>query len=301
MTSTLPLAKRTKQEILEEFEKMREKMDELQTAGKTIQSPATKEIVEKTQQVTGQSIDQACTDFQKFVGVSLSELRLSYLQQLEAFQQVQKAVDVSRQQLEMQYHIEVGAESVSRLVNEYEQKQREFDEQLSLKKREWEREREEYEYQKRLRQERDKREIEEREKALVERETAIRTQEQEITQMRKTIDQFPHEIEQALATKEQTIREQLTQQFGHEKVLFEKEMQGQVRMLELTVKHLEDRLALQMNELAALKQQAEEANAKAQTLAVKAIERPMTIVSSPAAAPSPQPSYQDRRSGGSHG
>ena len=150
-----------------------------------------------------------------------------------------------------------------------------------------------------MKRERDQSETEEREKALATREAAIRSQEQEILQMKKAIEQAPKVLEESLAKREQETTQRLQQQFAHERQLLEKETGAQIRLLELTVKNLEERLATQTTETASLKQQAEEANAKAQTLAMKAIERPTTIVA-PASQPSMSaPPYRERQGGGS--
>ena len=112
---------------------------------------------------------------------------------------------------------------------------------------------------------------------------------------------MPKELQQAVEKSEQDTTTRLTQQFLHEKTLLEKEAGATVGLLQLTVKNLEDRLASREQEIDSLKQQAQEANTKAQTLAIKAIERPTTIVASSNPAPNNQSSFHDRGQGRANG
>lgn len=306
------LSRKTKQEILDEYEKLEEQLEDLRSTAQIVHSQPALELVEKTKSKTPQTIDKLFTDFQASLQAHMMEARTSLLEQSNLLQDFQKAIELSRQQIELQRHISLAADSLDLLVEEHtkrtalfeeesEKRKRELDEQVTAKKKIWEREVEEYEYQKKLKNERDQVEMEEREKAFIVRENTIRTQEQEIVQMKKAIEQFPKEREQALEQCKQEVSDRLNQQFGHEKALLEKETNAQIRLLELTVKNLEDRLNAQTSEFVSLKQQAEEANAKAQALAIKAIERPTTIVTPTNNASSNQPSFHERGQGRSNG
>lgn len=304
----VPIAKRTKQELLEEYEKMQDQLEELRSTAKMVHSQPALDLVEKTKAKTPQAIDKVFADFQASLHTHLMDVRASLLEQSATLQDFQKAIELSKQQLNLQNRIALAADSLDQLVDEQtrrtavfeidiEKRKRDHEEQILLKKKIWERETEEYEYQKKLKGERDRVETEEREKALAARETALRAQEQEIAQIKKAVEQFPKELETALVKREQETTRQLTQQFAHEKALMEKETGSQVRLLELTVKNLEERLLVSVQEVVSLKQQTEEANTKAQVLAMKAIERPTTVVTSANPTTVSQPSYHDRQQG----
>lgn len=304
--SSIPLAKRTKQEVLEAYEALKDQVEELRSSSQMVTSQPALDLVEKTKSKTPQAIDQVFTDFQRSLNAHLTELRSSLQGQASDLHDLQEAIEVSRQQLALHHHLTLAAESLDQLVDEHARrtaafetdiasKKRDFEEQISSKKKIWERETEEYEYQKKLMRERDQVETEEREKALAARENTLRTQEQEIVQMKKTIEQFPKELEAVKTKCEQEITRELTQEFSHQKELSEKEASAQIRLLELTVKNLEERVATQTHEIAALKQQTEEANAKAQALAVKAIERPTTIMAPTSQSSNAPSSYNDRQ------
>ncbi len=303
MTQTfLPLVKRTKQEIIEEYEKLQEKLEDLELTAKTVHSPASVELIEKAKTKTPQTIDKIFTDFQTALNGHMTDVRTSLVEHSLSLQDMQKAVELSKEQLNLQYNIALAADSLNQLVDEqtrrtttfetdFEQRKRQLDEEMSLKKKAWDREAEEYEYHKKLKRERDQIETEEKEKTLAIRESAIREQEQEIVQLKKTVEQFPKELEIAINKREHEVIEKLAEQFAHEKALKEKETDAQIELLKLTVKNLEERLTSQIQETVTYKSQAEEANAKAQTLAIKAIERPTTVVAPSNTAPSSQ-NYQ---------
>jgi hypothetical protein len=290
MTQTfLPLVKRTKQEIIEEYEKLQEKLEDLELTAKTVHSPASVELIEKAKTKSPQTIDKIFADFQTALNGHMTDVRTSLVEQSLSLQDLQKAVELSKEQLNLQYNIVLAADSLNQLVDEqtrrtvtfetdFEQRKRQLDEEMVLKKKVWDREAEEYEYHKKLKRERDQIETEEKEKTLAVRETAIREQEQEIAQLKKSVEQFPKELEIAINKREHEVTEKLTEQFAHEKALKEKETDAQIELLKLTVKNLEERLTSQIQEAVTYKNQAEEANAKAQTLAIKAIERPTTVV-----------------------
>ena len=306
------LSKKTKQEILDEYEKLQEHIEDLRSTAQTVHSQPAMELIEKTKAKTPQTIDKAFGEFQASLQAHLVELRTSLLDQSMTLQDVQKAIELSRQQLELQRQITVAADSLDLLIDDQtkrsqafeidaERRKHELDEQIITKKKTWEREAEEYNYQQKLKLERDQVETTEREKVLSTREAIIRSQEQEFLQMKKIIEQQPKELELALQTCEQDVNARVTQQYAHEKALLEKETTAQVRLLELTVKHLEERLTSQEQEFISLKLQAEEANAKAQTLAIKAIERPTTIVAPTSSTSQQTPSFHDRGQGRANG
>lgn len=312
MTHSLSmLSKRTKQEILEEFEKLQNQLEDSHATGQTVHSQPALELMEKAKTKTPQTIDKMFADFQASLHAHLSDVRTSLLEQSTALSDLQKAVELSRQQLELQRQITLAADTLDVLVEDHarrtaafemesEKRKRDLDEQIALKKKAWEREIEEYDYHKKLKQERDQTETQEREKALSTREAAIQAKEQEITQMKKTVEQFPKDLENALQKREDEVTQRLNQQFLHEKALLEKETSAQIRLLEMNVKNLSEQLAKKEQETAVLRQQTEEANAKAQTLAIKAIERPTTIVAPASASTPPPPPYHDRERGRSN-
>ncbi len=299
------LSKRTKQDILNEYERLQEQLEDLRSVSQTVHSQPAMELIEKVKAKTPQTIDQSFGEFQTSLQTHLREMRTSLLDQTTTLQDVQKAIELSRQQLELQRNITIAADTLDLLVEdqtkrslafemEAEKRKQDLDEQISTRKKAWEREAEEYVYQQKLKQERDQVETAEREKTLSTREAMIRTQEQEFVQMKQKVEQHPKAIELALEQCEKEVIVRISQEFAHEKALLEKETSTQIRLLELTAKNLQDRLNAQDQQFDSLRQQAQEANEKAQALAVKAIERPTTIVAPANATSTNQAPYHER-------
>jgi hypothetical protein len=301
------LQKRTKQELIEEFEKVQSRLEELQSKSKTIHSQAALDVLQEAKTITPQTVETIFFNFQGSLQNHLRDLRSSVAEQVKLFHELQTAVELASEQLEVQHALTITAESIGNLVeeqarqrsefeDEQEKKKIELDEQMAAKKKAWEREVEEYEYQKKVSREHDQRETDERQKAMDTREAAILAQETEIASMKTKIEGFPAELDSALKKQEEAIREHIREVFTHEKALYERETSAQIRLLELQVKNLEERLATQIQEMVALKKQTEEAQTKAQELAMKAIERPTTIVTPQTQMAPQQTNYHDRRS-----
>lgn len=287
--SSLAIAKKTKQEILDEYEKLQGRLDELEVSLKTVTSDASRQIVGEARGTNVPSLERAFADFQTALSTQATQLRDKMLEQARTLQGLQEAVAISEEQLNAQHALAVTADAfvimqeeqkkqTAAFEHEAEDKKRIFDELMLAKKKVWEREAEEYEYQKKVKYERDTLVTEEREKALAQREEIMRSQEQEINSIRKALEQQPKELERLLTQKESEVSARLMLDFAHEKALAEKEASGRIQMLELTVRNLEERLTVQIDEIRSLKERSDEANAKAQALAIKAIERPTTLV-----------------------
>lgn len=289
MATQLPFTKRTKQEIVDEYEKMQSELEHLRQSAKTVYSQPAMDLVKTTKEQTPQAIEKVFADAELAVRDHLSAVRDAIAEQSKTFQEIQDAIELSRQQLELQRNIVLATDTLDVLIEDHAkkmgmfeteafEKSRMLEEQIIAKKKAWERDAEEYEYQKKLTRERDRVEAEVREKGLSDREDVLRTQEVDVVQMRKAIEHFPQELETKLVECEQRTADRVTTQFAHEKALVEKETSSQIRLLELTVKNVEEKLTNIVTENIALKKIADEANAKAQALAMKAIERPTTIV-----------------------
>lgn len=292
MPAQLPLTKRTKQELLDDYEKMQVELETLRQSGKTVFSQSANELIKTAKAQTPQTVERVFSETESALREHLAIMRAMIMEQSNVLRNLQEAVEISRQQLELQRNIVLTADTLDALVTDHTTKQaafeleisektKAFEDQLMLKKKAWERETEEYEYQKKLSRERDRIETETREQILTDREASIRMQEREIQQMKQTIESFPEELEAKIGIQVQQTNERVTAQFIHERAITEKETGAKVSLLELTVKNVEDKLNSLLSENTALKKIADDANAKAQALAMKAIERPTTIVTQP--------------------
>jgi len=154
-------------------------------------------------------------------------------------------------------------------------------------KKEREREREEYEYSLALARKKeidayeakkialtkaleDERSMQERE--LRDREAAIKTQEAEIAELRARASGFPAELTAAVERAENEATSRAESRARQEAQLLAKEVEGDNRVALLKIAALEDVVAKQAAHIEALTKKLDEANAKVEEIAVRAIE-----------------------------
>ncbi len=164
--------KKTKQELFEEYQQLQERYDELKMSSKIINNPENLEIVSAAKsKITGDA-SQAVSDFKKSLNGELDNLSTKLndvlknllnqiLDETNKFNELQQAIELSKKNLEVNYNIQIVAETLDNLVAEYEKKKNdletsaqkereELENSITLKKRDWEREKEEYEYASRV-------------------------------------------------------------------------------------------------------------------------------------------------------
>ena len=154
-------------------------------------------------------------------------------------------------------------------------------------KKEREREREEYEYNLALTRKKDvdayeaqkaallktlEEERSKQERDLNNRETAVKTQEAEIADLRARVTGFPPELTAAVERAEKEANSRAETQARQEAQLLAKEIDGDKRVAQLKISALEESVARQVAQSEALTKKLDEANAKVEEIAVKAIE-----------------------------
>jgi hypothetical protein len=154
-------------------------------------------------------------------------------------------------------------------------------------KKEREREREEYEYNLTLARKKDIDAYEAQKAALLktmederskqerefkDRETAVKTQEVEIAELRAKVSGFPPELTAAVERAEKEAASGAETRARQEAQLLAKEIEGDKRVAQLKIAALEEAVAKQVAQIEALTKKLDEANAKVEEIAVKAIE-----------------------------
>ncbi len=162
---------------------------------------------------------------------------------------------------------EQGATEKKRREREREEYQYEFEREKQLA-------REQYEHEKATldREIQSKRETLERE--LSDRENAVAVAEVELKQLREYSEQFPGELEKAVAraTKETSGR---LEREGQNKIdLLQKEYEGERNVLKSRIEALQETVSKQAEQVGQLSQQLEHSYRQVQDIAVKAIEGP---------------------------
>lgn len=291
-------AKKTKSEILAEYEQLLSQLEELKYASKLTHQPESLRTVDAARENTAEAISQSIAEIKKTVAAnleglsaklndSLSTLLNNILNEAKKFNELQQAIELSRSNLKTHYNIEVAAETIENLVNDYEAKRKQLENDFMSEKqktqteidgikRAWTREQEEYEYDNKLKQKREESLYQEtrakKDKELAEREQNIKLEEQEMSQLKKQVEQIPDVLAKEVAAKEKEAVKQLEHEQAIKIEGLKKDWEAAKRLEEMKLQTALDQVKKQDAEIAALKKEAELANKKAQELAVKIVE-----------------------------
>lgn len=230
------LAKKTKAEIIADYEKLQASLEDSKGAVRTLFSPKNEEIINqaKTDLTNDQareavkklkaSLAEKLNDFSQAMNLSLGQMLDQVNGQVEKFSQLQKAVELSADKLKTEHQIELTAETLEKLMSEFEDRRRQLEAEISAKEKEleneiearrnkWAREQEEYEYDLGLKRKREEDEYAfervRQERELAEREAAVRAKEDKFVQMEKAAEELPGVIEKQVTQKEQETRKSI--------------------------------------------------------------------------------------------
>lgn len=285
--SQLPLSKMTKAELSEEYRKLLEKYDELKMTARIVGEPKNAELLERVREYTAEHLTAALAALKTEFGTTVDEFSGRLLAEAKKLGDMQQAMELSKKNLELHYHIQVAAETLEQLVAEHETKQLALTKETEVKRqslademekahRDWQRELEEYEYRTKVQRERaaetDTLARAKKESELATRIEQLRQQEAEVQQLRQQVAAVPAQLDKALALREQEVTKRLRAQADAELAAMKKDWAAAKNILELKISTQHDQLKQQSVEIAALRQDAERANRKAQELAVKVIE-----------------------------
>jgi hypothetical protein len=285
-----PSGKRTKTELLEEYNKLLQKYEELKMASSLVYSSSSCELMEKVKTYTPDALTKAVGELKATLEATLRDLNERIALEMQKLSEIQNAIQISKKNLELQYHVQVAAETLEQLVKEYGAKKQEFDreaaasrqgleEEISAKKRAWGREQEEYAYNLKLQRAREEQEYKEgktrTEQEIIQREAALKQQETELLNLRAQAAETPAKLQKALAEHEQAVSKRLRSEFEYTMELTKRDWRLEKGTYELKLSTLQEQVKRQTEENAALKHEAERANQKAQELAVKVVESTM--------------------------
>ncbi len=293
------LSKKTKVEILTEYEKLLASIEQAKQDSREVFDPVhAQEIITAQRNFTTSGVETAVLEMKTSTSEKLAEVSRKITEVLDALMQetraeiekfsgITQAIEFAEKRLTSLHHIEVTAASLEIVVAEYAEKKRlletehttqltELTELITKKKRDWQREEEEYEYTRKLIRTREDAEREEkqkaRESALQLREHAITSAEDELNALRARIETIPFEIEKGIHSAEQEISKRLA---GEHKTHIESlnaTWESEKRIIELKHSHLEAQYKKLEAELVYAKKEAELAQKKAQELAMTIIE-----------------------------
>lgn len=311
-TTTPKRTRRTKAEVQQEFEFIQqETSDSVAISSKQSEFAKLheQEIREAVNEVGIDSVAQKISNLNVEISKTLSDLSEKMMAEVNLLAKVREAIHLEKQELDRLHKIDVSLLAIDQLVEDYqtqkmvleneieqtrtsweeEQKLREKkikEEEDSLKKNR-QRENDEYEYKKNLerKKEQDKHEEDVRqrdkknreqqeslEKNWKEREAVLKTQEEELAQLRKEATSYPDKLKKEIDRATIDAIKQTEQRIAQEKILLERDREMEKKVAELKIKALEEAIAQQQAQITLLQSRLEDATRQVQDIAVKAIE-----------------------------
>ena len=287
LESAVPV-KRTKAELLAEFEEIKRKYEELKGQSSPGQLDLKKKesaaVLQKTAVYTPSNLEDEISSLRKKVQTSLDELSGSLSEESKKLIEIQGAIVIEADRLKEARQIDLASQALDVLINDYEAKEREFTikgdaaaealaQGMARQKKDWEREQEEYAYN--LKTERKKEEeayevewtkketarkeaLARREAELQEKEAVLATRQAEIQKMEKD-------------AREQTEKT-LQKDFAVDKRLAEQEGQAEKNLNEMKIIGLQETIKNYALEIKSLKDALAASSQHAQTLAATVIE-----------------------------
>lgn len=305
--------RRTKTEIQEEFEKIskeeQESLDSLNSKLDDMIKEQSRELMESVKDLNAEDIVRKFAELNIDISKNLTLLSEKMVQEVNMLAKVRQAIQLSKSELEKLHKLDVAQTAIDQMIEEYDFKKRELEEDIETKQAEWEgqmqeraleqkeyddnlaksrkREIEEYEYKKnlerkkgqdkyeedmRVRDKQNKERQESLEKSWNSREEELKSREQELVQLRKAVDEFPEKLQKDISKAVETAVKQTEQKLSQELVFLKKDAEAEKRMSDLKIKNLDELLTKQTSQLSALQAQLDEAKKQVQDIAVKAIE-----------------------------
>lgn len=229
-------AKSTKQEMLEVYreavERVEEKKESELSPERKIQERRVKEVVEAADAISAEGVVKGISTLKLEIGKMLTRISDGLEEEVAKYDKVRKAIQAKEQELRDLYEIERSAATLAALIESQNQKRREFEAEMALRKQDLDREIEEV----RARWERERKEHEAAWKEMLASEQKKRERERE-------------EFGYAFAREQQVAKDQ----FEDEKASLEKEIKLKREQLEREMAERERAIGEKERELEALR------------------------------------------------
>jgi colicin import membrane protein len=267
------------------------------------------EVRQAVEGVSIEGVAQSIAGLSVQISKALADVSEHLIGEVQRLAAIREAVTLEREELQRLHKIDIATTAVDQLVQEYASKKQALEAEMSATRAAWDaeekarersekeyddnlkkqrqREAEEYEYKKALERKKlqdkfdeetralDKRNREKQEaleKSWQQREAAIKEREDDFGRLQQDVSGFPSRLQAEIDRARNEARQQTEQRFEHQVLLMTKEREADRRLAELQIKTLEEGVARQATQVAALQKQLDEAKQQVQDIAVKAIE-----------------------------
>jgi colicin import membrane protein len=267
------------------------------------------EVREAVEGATVESVVQRISGLGLEISKALSGLSGKLTEEVQLLASVREAVGLERKELDRLHNIDVAATALDQLVQDYARQKQELETEIAARRATWEeeaaradrerkeqeealkkqrqREGEDFEYKKtqerkkaqdkydeeiRLQEKKNQEKQEALEKSWQLREAALKEREEELAGLRKEAEAFPKRLETEAAAAAERARREAETRLQQETLVMKKDAEAEKRFGDLRVKTLEETVAHQQAQIAALEKQLADAKQQVQDIAVKAIE-----------------------------
>ncbi len=267
------------------------------------------EVREDVEGVTVESAVQRISGLGLEISKALSGLSGKLTEEVQLLASVREAVGLERKELDRLHKIDVAATALDQLVQDYARQKQELETEIAVQRAAWEeetersdrerkeqdealkkqrqRESEDFEYKKtqerkkaqdkydeemRLQEKKNLEKQETLEKNWKLREAALKEREEELARLRNEAEAFPKRLEAEANAAAERARRESEARLQQETLFVKKDAEAEKRFAELRVKTLEETVAHQQAQIAALEKQLADAKQQVQDIAVKAIE-----------------------------
>jgi hypothetical protein len=304
--------RRTKVEVQQEFADIQEQAEAARESADAKADEAARlrdaEIRQSVDGVTVEGVVQKISGLGLEVSKALADISERLTREVQLLASTRDAVALEQKELERLHKIDVAATALDQMVQDYARQKQQLETEIAAQRAAWEeesavaererkeqeeslkkqrqREIEEYEYKKalerkkaqdkyeedvRLAEKKNKERQEALEKGWQQREAALKEREEELARLRKEAEEFPARLQKEAKAAEQSRRE-TEAKFEQQLLVLKKDADTEKRLAELQVKTLEEAVARQQAQIAAIEKQLAEAKQQVQDIAVKAIE-----------------------------
>lgn len=299
------LAKRTKAEIIAEYDKLLHQQEQARSTAQSVHEPRSQELISKAKQVTDnqeQQINLSITKSRSTILDHFNALTDVINSEIERLSELHQATEAVQKNLTHHHNIKVAADTLEVLINDNELKKQKFaiestrrqtelDNKLATQEQEWEREQEEKNYQAKRKRQHEQQEVADQtaqsKRTLQERADALVKQEEEIAHLRQQVIDIPSVTEKKLGQQAKEMTAQLKTEHDRELQHTKQRHEAEQNILTIKITNQQDLIKRLQTELATLKKETDQATKRAQDLAVTIIKHQPQTVNEPEASDQP--------------
>ncbi len=284
---TTPIQKKTKAEVVEEYNRLLAKLEEAKELAKRADNPKNLELQETVKDFSTDEIAQQINNLKFLVNNNLDNLIQKLLSAYQTFSKIQEGIRASQEYLASAHNIQVSAQALNQLISDYDSKESEleaefrkrrleldYEDQMQRLKSQRQIEEEGYMAQTKLKREKEvvEEELAKQKKLMEDREVILASKEEELQSLKAQVASFEQRVERIVNQSRVEVIKQMEDDFQKRLASVNLERNNEANISNLNIKHLESTTKSQSQEIEKLRKELERAYAQLQATAIKLIE-----------------------------